>query len=127
MSATFTPRLDILPAPQLKLWPELMTTPNHFTLYGGSAIALRLGHRQSIDFDFYSLKTFEPHSLLRDVPYLKGAVIKQSSPNTLTVSIDRGGPILLSFFGDIDLGQVAAAELAEGPRIQVASLLDLAA
>src|SRR5215470_17374483 len=99
MSATFTPRLDILPAPQLKLWPELMTTPNHFTLYGGSAIALRLGHRQSIDFDFFSPETFEPSSLVRDVPYLKGAVIRQSSPNTLTVSIDRGGSILLSFFG----------------------------
>jgi hypothetical protein len=25
-----------------------------FVLYGGAAIALRLGHRQSVDFDFFS-------------------------------------------------------------------------
>ncbi|MDF1482816.1 nucleotidyl transferase AbiEii/AbiGii toxin family protein [Extensimonas sp. H3M7-6] len=24
-----------------------------FALYGGTAIALRLGHRQSVDFDFF--------------------------------------------------------------------------
>ncbi|WP_373321508.1 nucleotidyl transferase AbiEii/AbiGii toxin family protein [Rivihabitans pingtungensis] len=25
-----------------------------FVLYGGTAIALRLGHRESVDFDFFS-------------------------------------------------------------------------
>ena len=49
---TFQPRLDILPASQRTLWPELDATPDHFTLYGGTALALRLGHRQSVDFDF---------------------------------------------------------------------------
>jgi hypothetical protein len=29
-------------------------TPDHFTLYEGTALALRLGHRQSVDFDFFS-------------------------------------------------------------------------
>ena len=48
-----------------------------------------------------------------------------SAANNLTVTVDRGGPIQLQFFGNFDLGQVAAAEFAEGPRIQVASLLDL--
>jgi hypothetical protein len=44
----------------------------------------------------------------------------------LEVTVDRGGPIQLSFFGNFDLGQVAAAEVAEGPRLQVAALIDLA-
>lgn len=54
MPAAFDPRLDILPAAQHRLWPELAKTPDHFTLYGGTAVALRLAHRQSADFDFFS-------------------------------------------------------------------------
>jgi hypothetical protein len=45
--ATFEPRLDVLPPAQQRLWPELSQTPEAFTLYGGTAIALRLGHRRA--------------------------------------------------------------------------------
>jgi Nucleotidyl transferase AbiEii toxin, Type IV TA system len=107
--------------------PELAGTPDHFILYGGTAIALRLGHRQSVDFDFFSPVTFEPHSLLKTVPYLKEATVRKSAPNDLAVTVDRGGPVQLSFFfGNFDLGQVAEPELAEGSGIKVASLIDLA-
>jgi hypothetical protein len=125
MTAVFIPRLDILPAAQQRLWPELSQTPDHFILYGGTAIGLRLGHRQSVDFDFFSPQTFEPMTLLETVPYLKGAEVRQSSANNLTVTVDRGGPVQMSFFGNFDLGQVDPTELAEGPRIHVASLKDL--
>ena len=47
----FNPDLSILPLPQLRLWSELDATPETFTLYGGSALALRFGHRSSVDFD----------------------------------------------------------------------------
>jgi Nucleotidyl transferase AbiEii toxin, Type IV TA system len=126
MLKIFTPRLDVLPDPQRKLWPELAGTPDHFILYGGTAIALHLGHRQSVDFDFFSPMTFEPLSLLKAVPYLKDATVRKSALNDLSVTVDRGGPVQLSFFGNFDLGQVAEPELAEGPRIKVASLIDLA-
>src|SRR5437868_11234831 len=111
-SATFRPCLDILQPPQQRLWPELSETPAEFTLYGGTAIALRLGHRPSVDFDFFSMATFEPHTLLGQIAYLKGAVVRQSAANTLTATVDRGGPVQLSFFGALGLGQVAAEELA---------------
>jgi Nucleotidyl transferase AbiEii toxin, Type IV TA system len=126
MSKVFSPRLDVLPEPQRKLWPELAGTSDHFILYRGTAIALRLGHRQSVDFDFFSPMTFEPHSLLKTVPYLKDATVRKSAPSDLAVTVDRGGPVQLSFFGNFDLGQVAEPELAEGPGIRVASLIDLA-
>ena len=42
------------------------------------------------------------------------------------MTLDRDGPVQLSFFGALDLGQVAIAEIAEGNRLHVASLLDLA-
>lgn len=126
MPNVFRPHLDILPAAQLRLWPELARTPVHFTLYGGTAIALRLGHRASVDFDFFSPMTFTPHSLLEELPYLKQAEVRQSAANNLIVTVDRNGPVQLTFFGNFDLGQVRAAEMAEGPRLRVASLLDLA-
>jgi hypothetical protein len=126
LSGRFKPRLDILPPAQQDLWPELSATPEEFTLYGGTAIALRLGHRPSVDFDFFSSKPFVPAVLLHKVPYLKDAAVRQSAPNTLTVTVERHGPVQLSFFGDLDLGQVAPSETAMGPEIKVASLIDLA-
>ncbi len=107
------------------LWSELASTPEHFILYGGTAIALRLGHRQSVDFDFFSPAHFEPQFLLQTIPYLKDATVRKSGPNDLAVTVERTGPVQLSFFGNFDLGQVAEPELAEGPRIKVASLTDL--
>src|SRR5205085_2031521 len=68
----------------------------------------------------------EPFSLLHEVPYLKDAAVRKSAANDLTVTVERGAPIQLSFFGNFDLGQVAVAEVAEGPLLQLASLLDLA-
>jgi hypothetical protein len=57
---TLSPKLDILPASQRALWKELKATPRHFVLYGGTALALRLGHRVSEDFDFFTSATFQP-------------------------------------------------------------------
>jgi len=69
----FQPRLDVLPEAQRLLWEELGETPRGFVLYGGTAIALRLGHRQSEDFDFFSNEPFAPTELRRKLKYLKGA------------------------------------------------------
>jgi hypothetical protein len=124
--ATFEPRLDILPPAQQRLWPELAHTPEAFTLYGGTAIALRLGHRASVDFDFFAFEPIAPHDLLQSIPYLRGATLRQLAPDTLTVTVDRDGPVQVSFFGGLDLGQAAPADRARGPGIKVASLLDLA-
>jgi hypothetical protein len=122
----FTPNLSMLPLPQRTLWPELVRTPEMFTLYGGTALALRLGHRSSVDFDFFSNTPFDPDELARSLPYFKGAERIQVAPNTLTCRVDRGGPILVSFFGDLGLGQVAAREQVQGMALYIASLLDLA-
>ena len=74
---TFRPRLDVLPAAQRRLWPALADVPEPFVLYGGTALALRLAHRTSVDFDFFAAdaldadelsadgarQSFEPHTL----------------------------------------------------------------
>ncbi len=122
----FHPRLDLLPPPQRALWAELDQTPDHFTLYGGTALALRLGHRQSVDFDFFSQRPFDPTALARDIPYLAGSEPVQLASHTLSCRLDRGGPVLVSFFGNLKLGEVAPREIAEGSKVHVASLLDIA-
>src|SRR5579863_9884988 len=125
-NAVFQARVDILPPAQRALWPELDATPNHFTLYGGTALALRLGHRQSVDFDFFSDATFDPETLAKALPYLADAERVQAAAHTLTCRVERGGPVLISFFGDLGLGQAAPRERAEGSRVHVAALLDIA-
>lgn len=122
----FTPRLDILPDTQRRLWEELRATPEGFVLYGGIALALRLGHRQSVDFDFFADRPIDPQQLLRDVPYLAGATVTRVAPNTLNAVVDRGGPVRLSFFGVPALARIREPELAADSGVLVASLPDLA-
>src|SRR5437764_12182548 len=121
------PKLEILPTAQRRLWNELKNTPQEFVLYGGTALALRLGHRTSEDFDFFSNQTFQPDELERRIPFLAGSTRLQSSPNTLVSLVDRNGPVKVSFFGGLTLRRVQDPEPVAEPRLAIASLLDLAA
>jgi len=121
------PLLDKLPLPQRNLWDELAAVPPDFVLYGGTALALRLGHRISEDFDFFSNEEMLPDDLERRISFLQQSVRLQSSSNTLVSTLDRDGQVKVSFFGGLNLRRVQDPETAEGPGILVASLLDLAA
>jgi len=122
----FKPHFNVLPPPQKKLWKELAEVPRHFVLYGGTALALRLGHRQSVDFDFFSSRSVDPEKLLSDLSLLRAARIIQNTSQTLTVLVDREGPVKLSFFGSISMGRVGMPEETPDGVLSVASLLDLA-
>ncbi len=122
----FTPKLDILPPSQRRVWAELAQIPEGFTLYGGTAVALHLGHRQSIDFDFFGWQKFAPLDLAGEIEVLKGGVVLQSEPNTLTMLIDRGGTVKLSFFGVPRLKKIQHPHMASDNGLPIASLLDLA-
>ena len=124
--ASLTPRLDVLPAAQRRLWPELSAVPEHFILYGGTALTLRLGHRVSVDFDFFSNESFDPDQLATCLAFLHDAERIQVAANTLTCRIDRSGPVLLSFFGALGLGSVRQPDRAADTGLHVASLLDIA-
>ena len=49
---------EILTKEQAKLLPIISDFSKEFGLVGGTAIALYIGHRESIDFDIFSLKKF---------------------------------------------------------------------
>jgi hypothetical protein len=122
----FSPHFEVLPTPQKTLWPELAEVPNHFVLYGGTALALRLGHRQSFDFDFFSSEQIDAGELLRSLTLLKDAKVIQNVSQTLTVILDRSGPVKLSFFGNLKLGRVGTPDKTPDGVLKFASLLDLA-
>jgi hypothetical protein len=58
--------LNILPTGQEEVIKKLSNYPfiKDFYLSGGTALALQLGHRESVDFDFFGEKDFEPQELL---------------------------------------------------------------
>lgn len=125
---TISPRLDILPEAQRRLWNEFRADlPSSFVLYGGTALALRTGSRESEDFDFFSNDPLDAHSLRRTLPFLVGAELIQSEPSTATFLVDRFGRVKISFFGSLSLGRVGEVSLCEDNGVRVASLLDLAA
>src|SRR6516162_2791660 len=122
----FSPKLSILPEPQRAIWTELKATPKQFVLYGGTALALRLGHRVSEDFDFFTNASFKPQDFLERIPYLQGGKVTLLRENTLTCALDRNGPVPVSFFGGLGLNRVSNPDAARDNGVRVAALLDVA-
>jgi Nucleotidyl transferase AbiEii toxin, Type IV TA system len=122
----FAPKLEILPAAQRALWTELAAIPAEFVLCGGAAIALQLGHRQSVDFDFFASRSFDPVALYSAVMLLAGSTVLQQAASTLTCRVERGDPVIVSFLGVPTLRRVAAPLVAQVNQLRVASLIDLA-
>jgi hypothetical protein len=99
--------------------------PASWVLYGGTAIALHLGHRQSVDFDFFSPDSLDRAALRRACPILIGAKTLQDEPDTLTIVVEiQGDPVKLSFFGGIDFGRVGEPLRSQG-HAPIASPIDL--
>jgi hypothetical protein len=117
---------DVLPPSQRALWDgALGALPAGWVLYGGTAIALHLGHRQSIDFDFFSTDPLDRAALRRACPPLREARTLQDEPDTLTVVVEEGGdPVKLSFFGGIDFGRVGEPTRLPS-HVPIASRIDL--
>jgi hypothetical protein len=128
----FSPKKETLPQPQQDLWPELSKTPKlGFVLYGGTAIALQLGHRISIDFDFFSNEPLDISALYQELPFLKDSRFIQEEANALSLLVpgkqkeDQG--VKVSFFGNLKMGRVDTPLITDDGVMQVASLNDLMA
>jgi hypothetical protein len=71
-----------------------------FYLAGGTGLALQLGHRDSIDFDFFLSGDYDTVSLVATLESVFAAhslVITQQEKNTISCLVDE--TIQLSFFG----------------------------
>jgi hypothetical protein len=132
MTVSFKPHMDILPPAQQRLWPELRPAAElGFALYGGTAIALRLGHRASVDFDFFSEKPLDRDAIRTAFPFIALSPVLQDQSNTFTVNVPYGNSarehVKVSFFGTIGFGRVGEPEITKDGVLQVASLDDLMA
>lgn len=124
--------MDILPSGQQQLWPELRNTLDlGLTLYGGTALALRLGHRESVDFDFFSERPLDREALKAACPFMDRATTLQDQGNTWVVLVPagkaQGGHVKVSFFGSIAFGRVGEPDFTDDGVLRVASFDDLMA
>lgn len=127
------PVLSILPPEQKQLWPGLKDIPKDFVLYGGTAVALRFGHRESVDFDlFTSRQDYDLKKIGEAIP-----VIKQYPHETTLVApgqvdillLVEGKGVKMTFLSNRDIvaGSVNPPDTARDNNLKIASPLDLMA
>ncbi len=79
-----------VPVDLLKALTELQEPASAagFALAGGTSLALRLGHRISIDLDFFTTSDFEPAALARQLGVGPESITGQAD-GTLQLRIDN--------------------------------------
>jgi len=53
-----------------------------YFLYGGTALALRFGHRQSMYFDFFTERPLDRKALETGLPWFHGGTVLRAEPDT---------------------------------------------
>ena len=89
---------------------------------------LHLGHRTSVDFDFFGAAPLNKRDIDASFPFMPTARTIQEDQNTLIVSAAMpAGPVKLSFFGGMTIGRINAPLPTRDGVLLVASLEDLLA
>jgi len=60
-------KLFILTESRKKILPLLVSWKEKFYLAGGTGLALQIGHRDSVDFDFFSNNSFDPNIKIKEL------------------------------------------------------------
>jgi len=122
---SLAPRFQRLPRAQRRLWPGLgPSVALGFVLYGGTAVSLHLGHRRSLDFDFFTDRPLDAAAIRRGFGFAGSAKTLQQAKDTLVV---LASGVKLSFFGGMRFGRVGDPHLTTDGVAEVASLEDLMA
>ncbi len=89
--------LEILDPKRNKLLSKLdFLNKQGFYMAGGTALALQIGHRTSLDFDFYTNKNFDSAKLYQELrKRFEKATLLQKAEDTLIVKLDE---VAVSFF-----------------------------
>jgi hypothetical protein len=129
MPDSFEPKMEILPKAQQEIWPLLAPASGlSFVLYGGTAVALHLGHRSSIDFDFFRSEPLDKKDIETFFAFIRDAQTIQEDRNTLVVNAPmQSGPVKVSFFGGLAIGRIKEPLWTKDATLLVASLEDLLA
>lgn len=88
----------ILPENQFQLF-EILSTQSFITdfyLAGGTGLALQIGHRRSLDFDFFKPEDFETSGIINILIKIGRYERDNEETNTINGSLDN---VKISFFG----------------------------
>lgn len=117
---------DVLPKRQAVLWKRFSSASeklksSRLYLAGGTALALQLGHRQSLDFDFFSQKSGFGPNLHRWLQSFPDFILREMDENTLHAELQK---TKVSFIGGYRYPLIRRPLEVEG--IQLASIADIA-
>ena len=91
-------------------------------------MGLHLGHRESLDFDFFRSEPLDKDRVRAEFRFVDRAAILQDRPDTLVVLAEMpSGPVKVSFFGGISFGRINDPLETSDDTLAVASLDDLLA
>ncbi len=128
---SFRTRRDVLPSGQRKLWPLLAPLKDFgYCLYGGTALALRFGHRRSMDFDFFTDRTLDRKALEAALPWFRSGTVLRAEPDThvLLAAVPHSRvEVKVSFFAGLRIGRIGAPDPSDDGVILIASVRDLLA
>jgi hypothetical protein len=113
----------------LKLIVDNMPLPGSY-MAGGTALALILGHRQSIDLDWFCFNHFDPEQLARQLSDLKPFETSDAAKGTLHGIFDRlritwlyyPNPLLDDFVTTPDMPELKLASLKDIAVMKLAAL-----
>ncbi|MBN2761699.1 MAG: nucleotidyl transferase AbiEii/AbiGii toxin family protein [Bacteroidales bacterium] len=90
--------LEVLPDDQLQLFEKLSSTTliSDFYLAGGTCLALQIGHRRSIDFDFFIPDDFDTSTIIGKLTQIGKYQRDNEEKNTINGSLND---VRISFFG----------------------------
>lgn len=115
--------LECLPGEGQKVLKKLKSLVNthEFILAGGTALALQIGHRLSVDLDFFTAKPFSTDKLFQKMKKLKlEPEILQEEEGTLVVVIEKTKVSMMRY----DYPFLEKLERLKG--IPVAAVIDIA-
>lgn len=116
---------DILDEPRQILLKKLVANspvPKSY-LAGGTALALMLGHRQSIDFDWFTPDEFDPASLATRLADIGNMRIAETSSGTFHGWVDGIQVTWLRYPNPLLEGLITISHI---PGFRMASMLDIA-
>lgn len=113
---------EILSETQLELLPLVSQFKREFFLVGGTAIALYIGHRRSIDFDLFKFNSLHPKSIIAKIaPFKFPYSVTRRVSEQMNITINE---VKFTFF-EYPF-QIEAKNIFNG-YVRMPTLLDLAA
>lgn len=99
-----------------------------FYLAGGTGLALHIGHRRSIDLDFFNSNTFDEDKLLKKVEQMTGVSLVEKDTQTIHASIQGTKVSFLGYdypmlFPIESFAEVAVADARDIACMKISTIL----